>query len=297
MIGLDFTAMDARLIQYTAMFAHRVQPEVIYFVHVAKPLNVPKAIQAIYGDHLTNHIDEAHLEKIQQLIDQHFDETLRKRVSIEMPKGDIKETLLKLFKKKHVDLFIMGNKRDQIGASIFSMILTKISCCSILLIPENGSQAIKKIMVPIDFSEASKLAVETAQNLSKQNNASLVCQHVYQVPTGYHTTGKSFEEFAKIMKENAEKESQNFLKHIQNETLECELTLGAHHHNPADKIYEFALQTHADMVIMGSKGKTIAAALLLGSVTDRLIHHKNPMPTLIVKKHNLDFLHALLVRS
>ena len=86
-------------------------------------------------------------------------------------KGDIKETLLKLFKKKHVDLFIMGNKRDQIGASIFSMILTKISCCSILLIPENGSQAIKKIMVPIDFSEASKLAVETAQNLSKQNNA------------------------------------------------------------------------------------------------------------------------------
>ena len=78
--------------------------------------------------------------------------------------------------------------------------------CSILFVPEGANPWYKKILVPIDFSENSKDAMDVAVAFGVANAMKEIsCLHIYSVPNGYYKTGKSFEEFAEIMKGNAEK--------------------------------------------------------------------------------------------
>ncbi len=51
-----------------------------------------------------------------------------------------------------------------------------------------------------------------AEIIRDANEAKIVIHHVYRVPSGYHYSGKSFEEFAKIMKKNAEEKMDKLLK-------------------------------------------------------------------------------------
>ncbi|EMR02061.1 Universal stress protein family protein [Cesiribacter andamanensis AMV16] len=67
-------------------------------------------------------------------------------------------------------------------------------------------------------------------------------------------------------------------------------------HDPVKEIYHRAVKEQADLIIIGSKGKTQTAAALMGSVADRLAHYNRSIPLLIVKdkNENIGFLEALL---
>ena len=49
-------------------------------------------------------------------------------------------------------------------------------------------------------------------------------------------------------------------------------------------------------IVIGSKGRTQAAAIILGSITEKLIRLDSTLPLVVVKqrKHNLNFLEALM---
>ena len=65
--------------------------------------------------------------------------------------------------------------------------------------------------------------------------------------------------------------------------------------HPADKIYKTGKEMGVDMIILGSKGRTSAAAFLIGSVAEKLVMENSDIPLLLVKKgkENLGFLDAL----
>jgi len=44
LVPLDLTDMDEILIRYSAMFAHMMKSEKVYFIHVAKNLELPDSI-------------------------------------------------------------------------------------------------------------------------------------------------------------------------------------------------------------------------------------------------------------
>ena len=65
--------------------------------------------------------------------------------------------------------------------------------------------------------------------------------------------------------------------------------------HPADKIYKTASEKGADLIILGSKGRTSAAAFLIGSVAEKLVYESGDIPLFLVKKgkENLSLLEAL----
>ena len=137
-----------------------------------------------------------------------------------------------------------------------------------------------------DFSDYSKSALEKAVTLVKKSGkeGKVIVQNVYQVPVGYHYTGKSFEEFAKIMKEHAKKDWKKYAKGLKLEGVDLEqtYTLDKDEDITAD-IFRTAKKTKADLIVFGAKGRTATTALFIGSKAEKLIQIDTEIPMLVIR--------------
>lgn len=169
--------------------------------------------------------------------------------------------------------------------------ITKNSYCSVLVLPENSSSTeLKNLLVPVDFSEYSKKALEFALEVSSKRKIHLVLNHVFFVPSTYHATGKSYEESAIIEKQMAKKECQKFLKELNAEDSNISYSYVLDDDkDPTDKIYKDALDNNADLIIFGSKGKTNSAEFLTGSIAFSILLYNKQVPMLIIKNKKANY--------
>jgi nucleotide-binding universal stress UspA family protein len=295
LVALDLTEMDEVLIKYASQLAKFLKSEKVYFVHIAKSLELPDDLKKNYPD-LMAPTDESMTDSINKKIAETWDNGYECEKVVEIKEGNPSEQLLKWIDIKSVDMIVMGRKRKLKGGGIVPQKIAKVVHTSLMLVPEDFSFQLDKIVVPVDFSKHSKLVVEEALAITKGNDISLTIFHVFRVPVGYHKTGKTYDEFATIMKGHAHNDFTDFLKRNDfPEELNCQYVLDSDD-APADKIFDFASKEKANMIIMGSKGRTGIASILLGSVAEKVITYDSEIPLMIVKEkgENLGFFKALL---
>lgn len=294
LVALDLTKMDDHLIAYTAMISKILPLERIFFVHVAKTLELPDQLLKEYPD-LLEPLDESIEKDIQSKIDEHFSSS-ELAVDCIVKEGNSIEKILKLCRIKGVDLLIMGRKPSLQGSGLVSSKIARKCPCSLLLVTEEYSQDIKSILVPLDFSEHSSLAMRRALDISEKTQALLLLMHVYGVPKGFYKTGKSYKEFAEIVKKHAQNDCKRFLASNDFPSdLSCEYVLTEDGKHP-ELTYALAERTNADMIVIGSRGRTNISAVLMGSVAEKLVYLDSNIPILIVKNdgENMGFLDALM---
>ncbi|ELR69777.1 universal stress protein family [Fulvivirga imtechensis AK7] len=294
LVGLDLSDMDKTLLAYSSYMAEVFQIETIYFLHVAKSLDLPKELLEKYPD-LVAPSDEAIAKTIDVEIKKHF--TANCEYKVEVREGSAEENILRWAKIKEIDLVVMGRKVHSKGSGVLPGKLARTAPCSILYVPENANNKISKLLVPVDFSKTSSLAFEEALLIRKSSGASIVLHNSYEVPSGYHLSGKSFEEFAEIMKGHAYKDAEKFLQRANIKATDIEIVLTLDEDDdPAGQAYKLATEKGTDFIVIGSKGRTGMAAVLLGSVADKMTRYDTDIPLLVVKdkKENLNFLQALL---
>lgn len=295
LVALDLTEMDEQLIQYSSHLAKFLNSEKVYFVHIAKDLELPDKVKEKYPD-LMAPSDEYMTDTIEKLIEKAWTSGYECEKVVEIKEGNPSDQIMKWVDIKSIDMMIMGRKRKLKGSGIVPQKIAKVAQTSLMLVPEDFSFKLDKVVVPIDFSKHAKLILEKALAITKDNQTSLTLVNVFRVPFGYHTTGKSYEEFSDIMKSHAVVDFNEFVERNDfPEDLECEYVLDEDD-SPADKIFEFASEQNADMIIMGSKGRTGLASILLGSVAEKVITYDAEIPLMIVKDkgENMGFLKALL---
>jgi len=283
MIGLDLTEMDDILIEKTIVFLKFLGIDKCYFIHVTKDLAIPQEILDRHPELLAPS-DESIEEMIADKL-KHFDFPENIEIEIFTEEGENQqETLLRWALVKDVDLMIMGRKETLQGSGSLAKGIAKKAPCSILMLQEKRPPGLpKKIMVPTDFSDHTEMIYEFSERICEDLHAELIPVHIYQVPHGYSKTGKSFEEFSEIMKENASNDFKKFLQKNNHKNLECAFVL----HEGGDEgeiILKEAHKNNADMILLGSRGRTKSAAILLGSVAEKLVMVNNVLPMLIFKK-------------
>lgn len=295
LIGLDLTEMDENLFRFASVFLRHLDVETVYLVHVARNLELPEDLLDKYPD-LMAPLDESITGSIKSKAKDHF-KGAKFEIKVEVKEGHPVDTIMRWTDIKNIDLMIMGRKKELKGSGVIPGKLVNISNCSILFVPENPPKSIKKIMVPVDFSKNAAHALTHGYNISTKSQAEIVVQNTYSVPSGYHKTGKSFDEFADIMKDHAQKDFEKFLKEndIEKGRIKCLLTLEKEY-DTAKTTYLAAKKEKADLLIMGSKGRTKAASFLLGSKSDKMTRQADDIPLLVVKnkRDNMDFFKALL---
>lgn len=298
MVCLDLSEMDEPLLKFTSYIARMMDSDRIYFVHVAQTLDMPDEVRQKYPDLLAP-LDETIEKDIEYGLQQYFKAPENCSLSIEVREGNAPDQILKLADQKDVDLIVLGKKIGLPGKGILPGKLAKVANRSILMVPEILPKIMDRILVPIDFSRHSLLALQQAQKIKETSETPIEvnCIHAYRIPFGWHTTGKSEKEFAEIMRGHAIKDYEKFLKKAgpQYRDIPCQFILD-NDNNVAQKIYRQAVKQQSDIIIIGSKGKTAAATVLMGSNAERLADYDRNIPLLVVKdkNENIGFLQALL---
>ena len=120
----------------------------------------------------------------------------------------------------------------------------------------------KTIVLALDGSEGSQRAIPIATELAKRDKARVVLVHVAErVPQpGTSPPGEG----AML----AELEQQLSAERIDTEVKGASIGLGG----PAVPIAEIANQEDADLIVVGTRGRGAVTGVLLGSVTQRLLH-------------------------
>jgi len=294
MIGLDLTEMDDILIKKTIVYLKFLGIDKCYFVHVAKDLAVPEEILKKHPELLAPG-DESIEALIQDKLKKYdFPESMDIEVFAEEGSHPM-DTIIRWAKIKDVDLIIMGRKEELEGSGSLAKGVAKKAPCSVLLLQEKRPPGLpKRIMIPTDFSDHTDMIYDFGERISEELGAELVPVHMYEVPHGYSKTGKSYEEFAEIMKENAQKDFNDFIAKFNHKPLECHFVLNDGE-GPGRALLAEAKRLDVDMILLGSRGKTKSAAILLGSVATRLVVVNNVLPMLIFKKkgETMGFFEAL----
>jgi len=147
---------------------------------------------------------------------------------------------------------------------------------------------IKKILVPVDFSDCSKKALQYAIPFARQFDAALTLLHVVQA--NYYVGDFGTIDTALLeteMRKNAEKQLADLAAREVGKGLRCETTLRTG--RIVSEIVEVARQTQTDLIIISTHGHTGLKHILLGSVAENVVRHA-PCPVLIVRQQEHDFI-------
>jgi nucleotide-binding universal stress UspA family protein len=142
----------------------------------------------------------------------------------------------------------------------------------------------KRICCPIDFSDASRAAMEVAADLARHFGAELVLLHAYPIP-GYTFPDGSVVASPKMMQELAD-QAQRHLEEWRaeaerlsgNPRVLAEKAIG----EPAAEIVSFARGRGVDLLVLGTHGRTGLEHALMGSIAERVVRRAH-CPVLTVR--------------
>jgi nucleotide-binding universal stress UspA family protein len=141
---------------------------------------------------------------------------------------------------------------------------------------------VTKVLVPVDFSEHSERALAYAVDLAKSFRAAVHLVHVYPVTAfaapplipGPVVVGQFRDESQRVFDELMARVKRDY---------SSELTGTLSEGVPHVEILRCASDVHADMIVMGTHGRTGFEHLLLGSVAERVVRGST-VPVLTVPR-------------
>jgi nucleotide-binding universal stress UspA family protein len=143
--------------------------------------------------------------------------------------------------------------------------------------------AIHRILVPTDFSGCADEALEHATQLAKLAHAEIHLLNAYELPAPVPTVGapvwfpqEVYDQFRDAAKEGlAQRIAKVAAQGVKVEgSVVCE--------NPTRAILDAAVKPQADLIVMGTHGRTGIKHVLVGSVAERTVRLA-PCPVMTVK--------------
>lgn len=147
---------------------------------------------------------------------------------------------------------------------------------------------LRRILVPVDFSDPSRKAVHYARAFAEQFGARLVLLHVVE-PLAYPPDFAVVPLIPPDAEEARVRELRRQLDGMASGvgpgvTVEAKVTSG----RPWQGVVEEARATGADLIVVSTHGYTGFKHALLGSVAEKIVRHA-PCPVLVVRDEEHDF--------
>jgi len=142
---------------------------------------------------------------------------------------------------------------------------------------------LKTILFATDFSEGSDYAFQSALSLAEKFGSKLLVIHIINEPVdlrGFYVPHISFDKLEEEIEQGAEKLMEQFCRtHMKGfENYETFVSPGI----PYDEIIKKALEHNADLIVVGTHGRTGLDHVLFGSTAEKIVR-KSPVPVMTIR--------------
>jgi nucleotide-binding universal stress UspA family protein len=144
----------------------------------------------------------------------------------------------------------------------------------------------KKVIIPIDFSAHSEIALKAAALLAKRNAIEIIVLHMLDINmVSLSESASDLQSQSVFYLKLAEKKFKTFLK--KEYLKDIKVTPIIKHYLSFKEINDIAKEENADLIIMSSHGASGIKELFVGSNTEKVVRHAS-VPVLILKEELFD---------
>jgi len=198
-----------------------------------------------------------------------------------LEQGEPYERIIDVAESENCDLIVMGRRGlRRLERAFMGSVTARVighSRKDVLVVPRDTGIGLGKLLLATDGSIYSNAAMERAIDLAKSYGSALMAVSVVDVPPEFYAEApNAFEDMVLKTKGNV----SDVKKKAEASGLQASTFVGE---GDAYKVItDLAVKEKAEMLVMGSHGRTGLKRLLMGSVTEKVIGHA-PCPVLVVK--------------
>jgi nucleotide-binding universal stress UspA family protein len=275
----DFSDGATRAFSQAVYLADRHDAE-LHIVNVAEPGGESERTLPVSPEVLHEWLDASGIEA----------ETLEKLTIVQkrFESGVPAERLVAYVEDRDVDLVVMGThgrrgvQRMLLG-SVTEEVLRKVPCPVFTVqadVEEEAGTTVRRILVPVDFSDASEMAVQHATEIAQTYGAEVHLLHVVEevvYPSAYGIEPPSMQSQDVVLRVE-QALGRMAREELGYEHVQVSSTIG---YAPMT-ILDYAQENAIDLIVIATHGRSGLDRVLLGSVAERVIR-QSPVPVFVVK--------------
>jgi nucleotide-binding universal stress UspA family protein len=290
-VPTDFSRNAAQGVNYAVALAHQAGAKVA-LLHVIDWPIIPAELGAFMIDEdKAVGLAQSRLRKLAQL---NVPDALLERTAVRI--GRPHQEIARSAQSLKADLIVIsshsgGLKRTMLGSTAERVV--RHAPCPVLTVkpgvggktPKRTSRSlasrINRILVPVDFSEASKAAVAFAVNLARMMRAGITLLYVAE-PLAVGVFSRFPDELARHGS-RAKQEAREKLEALAASTGDgIKIGVLVRQDVPHRGIVETAREQRSDLIVLPTRGLTGLKHIVLGSTAERVVRHAS-CPVLVVR--------------
>jgi len=277
LFAYDLSPSSERALSYGANLAERTGA-MLHFIHVQETSKSP--LQSGKRSPAPNYkIQDRLKERCRASLDAVGTGIADDRLSFEVAQSEaVAPALLRSADRREADLIVMGTHgrrgvRRAIYGSVAEEILRTASCPVLIVRAEDddapASSTVENLVVPIDFSDPSRAALQYAGRLAAVYDVPMQLVHVVEspkIPSVYNLESPKLS--TRKVKVRAEEALDEWGQDLPNEGRNVSYVV--HRGAPAESILSVADRPE-DLIVMATRGLSGVRRAMLGSVTEEIV--------------------------
>ena len=149
---------------------------------------------------------------------------------------------------------------------------------------------IKKILVPVDFSEVAPVVAKWAKDFARQVKASIIVAYVLEDLAAYegiYINVQALTELENTLLEGARKSMDDFMKTHFSDFPEVESVIDKG--DVVETLLRIAQEKGVDLIVMGTHGRKGLDRILFGSVAEGIVKN-SPIPVVTINPYRAGLL-------
>jgi SulP family sulfate permease len=269
LVALSLSDPDAELLRYAAAVVVRDDATAVRFLHVL----APKA-GVVAGEARRSRAQA----DVEALIEQHAPGLMQQAV-IEIREGARIDGVLQSAAEHGSDVILLGHRRGRSGRRSLARRLALMAPSSVWLVPQGSAATLTHLLVPTDFSDHSLDALRLALEVAGARGL----PRLTSVHVRFDSSLSMYPEHSAEFAIAEEEDFTRFLAGVDVRGVQVDPVF-EDSAQPTIAILRVAERVKADLIVMSTRGRSAAAAVLLGSVTSEVMAASH-LPVLAVKHY------------
>jgi universal stress protein E len=283
-VAVDFSECSRSALEQAARMAEWNKAN-LRVIHAVEYLTISDAAEALRltEDQIRSEIRQQAISRLDAWVKEAVAPAEHSREVIFGPPLDV---LLQETRTSRADLLVLGVTGDSLlpyGAGTLATKCLRKAPCKVMLVKESHARPFRRIVACVDFSDTSREAVLQTLRVASQDRAEVHFLQVFQPLWDFSAPFSDqfpamadFEKNHRLVLENNLRQFVSAAPGISSIYAVCEAKTHGH------GIAEYCRRIDADLVILGTKGKTNLKYVLLGSTVERLLK-EIPCSALVVR--------------